>query len=213
MLSMILDHVIFAVTDLNLAAEELFESHGLASVPGGRHLAWGTANRIVPLGESYIELVAVDDPGVAITSSFGRWVSTAVTAGSLEPLGWAVRTDDLAAVCDRLRLAAVGGSRQNSDGQVLEWMLAGIEQAAVQPIRPFFIQWGTHTPLPGTTPVRHPRGESSLARVHLRGDAEQLMSWVGNSALPVSLVPGLAAVTGIDIISAGQTWTLGGKPI
>src|SRR5687767_15772991 len=42
--------------------------HGLASVDGGRHRDFGTANRIIPLGSTYLELVAVVDPGAAARS-------------------------------------------------------------------------------------------------------------------------------------------------
>ena len=54
-----LDHVLIAVADLAAAAREIEARHGLASIDGGRHPAWGTANRIVPLGDSYLELVAL----------------------------------------------------------------------------------------------------------------------------------------------------------
>ena len=58
-----LDHVLIACTDLEAAAREVEARIGLASVEGGRHRDWGTANRIVPLGSSYLELVAVVDAG------------------------------------------------------------------------------------------------------------------------------------------------------
>lgn len=209
---MLLDHVIFAVTDLHLAARELLEEHGLASLPGGRHPAWGTANRVVPMGGSYLELVEVVDPQVAAQSGFGRWVAAARTDdGGFRPLGWAVRTDDLASVCQRLGLSASGGSRQTDAGQVLDWTLAGVEQAAAEPCLPFFIQWGSETPLPGTTPVRHPAGESKISRVCVSGDSKRLAGWLADGALPVTTTSGPPAVVSIDVVSAGRVWTLGGK--
>ena len=60
-----LDHVLVAVADLAKAGQEFVERHGLASIEGGRHPAWGTANRIVPLGDSYLELIAVVDAAKA----------------------------------------------------------------------------------------------------------------------------------------------------
>jgi hypothetical protein len=71
-----LDHVLLAVTDLAAAGRELQARYGLASVKGGRHPDWGTANRIVPLGDSYLELIAVVDQAAAADSSFGRWVAS-----------------------------------------------------------------------------------------------------------------------------------------
>src|SRR3954453_3346382 len=63
-----LDHALIAVHDLVPAARELQARHGLASLEGGRHPGWGTANRIVPLGETYLELVAIVDEDEAARS-------------------------------------------------------------------------------------------------------------------------------------------------
>jgi Glyoxalase-like domain len=65
-----LDHVLIAVADLANAAREIEARHGLASVEGGRHPGWGTANRIVPLGETYLELIAVIAGAEAARSPF-----------------------------------------------------------------------------------------------------------------------------------------------
>ncbi len=46
-----LDHVVFAVPDLDEAAVRFRGEFGLDSTEGGRHERWGTANRIVPLGD------------------------------------------------------------------------------------------------------------------------------------------------------------------
>lgn len=208
-----LDHVIFAVADLDLAAQELLDGYGLASVPGGRHPGWGTANRIVPMGGSYLELVAVVDAHVAARSTFGRWVAAARTdGGGLRPLGWAVRTDDLATVCSRLGLSESGGSRQTDDGRLLDWRLAGIEQAADEPHLPFFIEWGPRTPLPGTARVRHPVGQSEISRLAVTGDVTRLTSWLADGAVPVTTGLGPPAVVSVDIVSAGGVWTLGWRP-
>ena len=77
-----IDHVVLACADLDVAAAHLLERHGLASVPGGRHPGWGTANRIVPLGGSYVELITVVDAEEALQSQFGK-VSKKVSAISV----------------------------------------------------------------------------------------------------------------------------------
>ena len=74
-----LDHVLIAVADLEAAGGEIEDSHGLASIEGGRHPSWGTANRIVPLGDSYLELIAVVDAAKAAESAFGRWVASGIS--------------------------------------------------------------------------------------------------------------------------------------
>src|SRR3954447_7745023 len=96
-----IDHVIYAVDDLDAAGEVLFEREGLASVPGGRHAGWGTANRIVPLGESYLELITVVDSSEAQESGFGLAVVRALAEGR-SLVGWVVATDDIDAVAGRL---------------------------------------------------------------------------------------------------------------
>ena len=60
-----LDHVVYAAGDLDEAALRFRESFGLDSLEGGRHDRGGTANRIVPLGRQYVELVTVVDPEAA----------------------------------------------------------------------------------------------------------------------------------------------------
>jgi 2-dehydropantoate 2-reductase len=111
-----LDHVLVAVSDLTAAAEEIEGRHGLPSIEGGRHRGWGTANRIVPLGDAYLELVAVVDETAAAKSTFGRWVLAAHPT-LLRPLGWAVRTRDLDEVARRLGLRPEHGSRDSRRGR------------------------------------------------------------------------------------------------
>src|SRR6266545_7294966 len=164
-----LDHVLIAVADLAAAAREIEARHGLASIEGGRHPGWGTANRIVQLGEAYLELVTVVDVTEAAQSPFGRWVAGAHPRLA-KLLGWAVRTNKLDDVARRLGLTLRAGSRATRDGQLLRWRLAGIEQAAAEPSLPFFIEWGHGTPLPGRAPAAHAAGAVQIAELQLNGD-------------------------------------------
>ena len=108
-----IDHVAYAVGDLDDAAVRFRDEFGLDSIEGGRHERWGTANRIVPLGDQYLELVAAVDPSTAAGSGFGRGVLEHAEGGG----GWftiAVVTDDLDAVASRLgwrSLPGRGGGR------------------------------------------------------------------------------------------------------
>jgi hypothetical protein len=201
-----LDHVIVAVSDLDAAARALESRHGLVSADGGRHPAWGTANRIVPLGETYLELVAVVDRDAAAESAFGRWV-----AGSPGgPLGWVVRTPTLDDVAARRGLDVTAGCRELAGGRVLRWRLAGIEQAAAEPCLPFFLQWADDAPLPGEAPVDHPAGEVSLARVELTGDAARVTEWLDEPTLPVIVGPGLPGVARLVVRTGGGEIVLDG---
>jgi Glyoxalase-like domain len=192
-----LDHVLIAVADLAAAGREIKTRHGLVSIEGGRHAGWGTANRIVPLGEAYIELVAVVDQAEAGESLFGSWVARA-SPDFTKPLGWVVRTSKLDELARRLGLVVVAGSRAARGGQVLRWRLAGIEQAAAEPSLPFFIEWEPGTPFPGQTPATHPATGIQLARLQLDGDADRLASWLGAAhQLPITVNSGTPAVTSI----------------
>jgi glyoxalase-like protein len=196
-----LDHVLIAVADLAAAARELEARHGLASIEGGRHPGWGTANRIVPLGESYLELVAVVDEAEAAESVFGSWVAHASHARA-KPLGWAVRTNELDEVASRLGLVVAAGSRATRGGQVLRWRLAGLEHAAAEPSLPFFIEWEAGTPFPGQTPLDHRAVGVQVAKLQLDGDADRLAAWLGDHRLPLTVQPGTPALTSIILTAA-----------
>jgi hypothetical protein len=191
-----LDHVLIAVSDLADGARILEERYGLASVEGGRHPEWGTANRIVPIGDAYLEMIAVVDRERALANAFGRWVA-AVPHGALQLLGWAVRTTSIDVIAQRLDLAVRSGSRTRPDGRVIEWRLAGVERAESEPALPFFIEWGRDTPHPSTAMVSHPAGTVAISALELDGDATQLSTWLGDHSLPVVIGPGPSAVTGV----------------
>jgi hypothetical protein len=196
-----IDHVLLPVGDLDRAAAEIETRYGLASVEGGRHPAWGTANRIVPLGDSYVELIAVVDHEVAAGTAFGRWVDSAVPG---RPLGWAVRTDDIEAVGRRLDLTVVPGSRDAPGGVRITWRSAGLEAATHEPGLPFFIQWGEGVPLPGAAPVRHPGGPASLKHVAITADPTRLAGWLEGHDLAVTVAPGESGVSAAILTRGGQ---------
>ena len=178
-----LDHVLIAVADLDAAARQVEARFGLASVEGGRHQGLGTANRIVPLGETYLELVAVVDDAEAEASGFGSWV----TGGDLPRLlGWCVRTDDLDEVADRLGLTIADGSRARPDGTVLNWRMAGLELSAEEPSLPFFIEWGADTPYPGEALAQ----SATIDELRLQGDPRRVARWVGDADVPISVREG-----------------------
>lgn len=193
MSGLVVDHVLIAVPDLD-AAEAAAGRLGLPVGPGGRHPGWGTANRIVPLGGAYVELVAVVDAAEAASSPFGRWVA----ASPPGPMGWAVRADDLERIARRLGLDLVPGTRAAPDGRPLRWRTAGVERVMAEPFLPFFIAWEAGTPFPGA-------GASGveIELVELRGDAARLAEWVGEAALPAAIRPGPAAVERVVLRGPG----------
>jgi Glyoxalase-like domain len=202
-----LDHVLLAVADLAAAAEGIEARHGLVSIEGGRHPGWGTANRIVPLGEAYLELVAVVDEAEAAQSAFGRWVAAAHPSLP-RLLGWAVRTHELDDFARRLDLTVAAGSRASGSGQLVRWRLAGIEQATAEPSLPFFIEWGHGTQPPGRAPATHRAGVVQIATLRLDGDADRLAAWLGAHRLPITMRPGTPAVASIVLTGAAGEFVL-----
>lgn len=203
-----LDHVLVAVTDLAAAGRDIESRHGLMSIEGGTHPAWGTANRIVPLGESYLELVAVVDPDKAAGSAFGRWVASGASA-IFRPLGWAVRTSSLDEIARRLNLDVDAGSRAQPGGELLQWRSAGTDDAAAEPSLPFFIEWAAGTRLPGRAAISHRAGQARIARVILYANSGRLGDWLGPHALPIATHSGTPAVVAVHIASDAGEIVLG----
>ena len=192
-MSLRIDHVLYALSDLEAGAARLEEELGLESIPGGAHSGWGTANRIVQLGPDYLELIGVADAATAAESEFGRMV---LDAGE-GLMGWAVATDDLDAVADRLGLEIERGARKRPDGVRLAWRLAGVPEAlASGGFLPFFIQWEGPSEL-------HPGGDSSappgIAYVELAGDEARLREWLGGADLPVRVRAGSGGIVAAGI--------------
>lgn len=198
-MSLKIDHVIVAVRDLDEASAGLFDRFGLASVPGGRHEGHGTANRIVPLGDDYIELMAVVDDDEAKGSPMGRWITAATSDGD-HLLAVCLRTDDIEAVAAVRELAALPMTRLRPDGMLLSWRLTGLDVAIAEPPLPFFIQWDIDpADMPGTAFAPHTSAPSGITRVVLSGDPARIGAWIGDDSVPVEVVPGEPAVTKVAI--------------
>lgn len=193
-----IDHVVYAVRDLDAAARRWAEDFGLSAVPGGVHPRWGTANRIVPLGDAYLEILAVVDPDAG--SALARTLSD-LTADGDRWFSVCVADDDLETTAARLGLEVVPGARTRPDGTVVRWRGAAIDDAARAPWLPFFIAWDVPPELyPGRAESPpHASGATGIAGVDVGGDAEVLGAWLGHegSRLPIEVVaaePGVRAV-------------------
>src|SRR3954452_18761264 len=129
-----IDHVIYATADLDAAAGRIERDLALTVAGGGRHEGLGTHNRIVPLGEGYLELLAVADPEEAARSDLGRAVTGRIAAAGDGLMGWAGAVEDVAPVAARLGTAVSTISRP-----VLFSHLTGVAEAMAEPCLPFFI--------------------------------------------------------------------------
>jgi hypothetical protein len=196
------DHVIYAVDDLDVAAERFRDEFGLASIVGGRHPGWGTANRIVPLGREYLELVAVVDRAEATGSEFGRAVIQAVASGP-RLLGWAVATADLRGIASHLNLDVASGSRTRPDGSTLRWQLAGVGDALAAGALPFFIEWDVPAELhPGAAVAEHRTTPRGIGWIEIVATEESLRAWLGDNDLPLRITDGPPSLSAIAITTA-----------
>lgn len=174
-----IDHVVICVDNLTAAADLLRTRHGLASTLGGRHSGHGTANSIVPLGSTYLELVAVVDSDEASRSPFGRWVGE-MAAPEMAPHAVCLRTDDLDLVSSKLGLEVICMSRRRPDGVELRWRLAGLSQTVTDGL-PFFIEWDiSDEDHPGRADLPQ-AAEATFIELRLTGDVGQLADWVGGA--------------------------------
>ena len=215
----LLDHVLVAVADLAEGARRFEDRYGLRALEGGRHPGIGTANMIVPLGSSYLELIAVVDPDEAArTPTRGRITQTLADGRTFAT--WAVRTDDLDALRGHLHEAGMQlpestpGARRRPDGVVLRWRTQFLGPAGESSVLPFVIEWsvalGMH---PAETPVQHPSGARGIRMVRLEdpdptGASRRIQSLLGDDirfAVEESASCGVLAVevetpTGITVI-------------
>ncbi len=196
-MDLMIDHLIVCVDDLDEGARDFRDRLGLGSVEGGCHPGHGTANRIVPLGDSYIELLAVVDPSEADTSAFGSWAR-----GQARPEGVVdavcIRTDDLGSVCARLGLVSAAMSRLRPDGTELRWSLAGVDRA-IEETLPFFIEW--HVPedqMPGRADVAHAREVTGVEEIVLSGNPARLMEWTRN-APSIRTIAGPSSIVSVSL--------------
>jgi len=194
-----IDHVLIAVGNLDEAAERFADEYGLTSIDGGRHPGWGTANRLVPLGREYLELVGVVDPDEALQHPFGRWMLERVQDGD-HLLRCCLRPSNLEELAERIGQDPVPGSRETPDGDALHWRLVGLE-AAISENLPFFIEWNSDSVHPATTEVEHPSGAMGIAWVEIGGQPARLKEWLGEHVAAVRMVGGTPGVKAVGVIA------------
>lgn len=162
------DHVVYGVHDLE-------GDFPLPSEAGGSHPGLGTSNRIVGLGDAYIELLAGPVVDELLGDGPDRW------------LGWMVRTHDVEAEAARLGLDVIAMSRARPDGVELRWRLAGWGLGGPLPV---FIQWDTPWA---------PGGEARLEWIEVAVSPTSLANWVAGADLPVRFTEGDPGVHAVAI--------------
>lgn len=139
-----LDHIIYAVPDLERGIDEVRTLTGVEPMRGGSHPGRGTRNALLALGsDTYVEILAPDpaQPPEALARAASRIPATArITT-------WAAKCDDLE---DVVRTAGMSGldlgriedmSRTLPSGDELTWRLTR-ETVQGDGLVPFLIDWG-----------------------------------------------------------------------
>ena len=148
-----LDHLLWAVPDLD-AGNALFERiTGIAPVVGGAHPGFGTRNSLSSLsGTEYLEVIA-PDPAQELTGTRGALIALMTQP---QMLTFALRTSDLDAVAHCARdagLATEGPidmSRAMPKRGFLKWQVLRLVDDRWPGRLPFFIDW-KDTPHPSRT--------------------------------------------------------------
>jgi catechol 2,3-dioxygenase-like lactoylglutathione lyase family enzyme len=141
-----IDHVTIGAADLEAGAD-FVRSRLDAEIPnGGKHPHMSTHNKVARVGDGvFLEIIAIDSGASAPTRP--RWfglddpAQKARLAEGPAPIGWVVRTDDMAAVQIRSPVD-LGPALSLSRGN-LTWKLT-IPDSGMQPFSgliPAFIEW------------------------------------------------------------------------
>lgn len=159
-----IDHLVYAVPDLDDGAAEIAELTGAAAVAGGSHPGAGTRNALLSFDDhTYFEIISID-PDQAEPSRprpFGVDPSKPPRLASfaIHPTGDET-IEDVAERIASLGLPVgpvVAMSRQRPDGVELHWRLTlnrEIDPSPEAGVVPFVIDWGvTRTPAASAPPM------------------------------------------------------------
>jgi hypothetical protein len=147
-----MDHVIFAVPDLEDGVAEMEARFGVRAEGGGQHVGQGTHNTLLALGPTtYLEIIAPDPAQPEPPGPRPYGVDRLVLSGLV---GWAVACDDIDLAVEQARAAGfdpgdvIDSHRRTADGTTLTWRLTS--NARTAGVIPFLISWGA-TPHPAAS--------------------------------------------------------------
>ncbi len=140
-----IDHIVYAVQDLDTAMVWFEQQIGIRPTFGGYHTTQGTKNALIDLGdECYLEILALDSNNIKIKSP--RWMGIDhINAPQLTR--WSLKSADLKSDSEILKTYRAemgniqGGQRKMSDGELLIWQLLMPLPAPKVELIPFMINW------------------------------------------------------------------------
>ncbi len=135
-----IDHIIIGVQNLEKAALQFSQKLGLAVSGGGLHPTGGTANRIIVIGDTYLELMAIYNPEEAQQSLLDRlanhegYLNFVLASNDIE-------ADSTAIIKRGIQiLGPTPGSLRALDGRTRGWSRTNIERPDLAQRYPFIIQ-------------------------------------------------------------------------
>jgi catechol 2,3-dioxygenase-like lactoylglutathione lyase family enzyme len=192
------DHLMHWVPDLD-AAMQAYQGLGFSIQPGGEHPGVGTRNAAWRIDARYVELITVQDQGVAQAGFGPTWPAIQATLGAGGGgLAFAVLVSDVAATVAELRSRGVGvtdaqaGSLRQPDGATVTWALAFLADGP--PWAPFWINYGVPAP---------------AWRARFRGPGFPIDPWsldhlVVEAPDPAGSARWLAGVLGLPVVGVGR---------
>lgn len=166
----VVDHLVYAVSDLDEGRRWFEDRTGVTPAPGGSHPGLGTHNALASFGSSYLELIAPDPQQAAPAGPRPFALDDLVLPGLA---AFAVRPEPGESIDDLVVLASAAGhdpgaplsmSRRSPDGTELSWRLT-LPRPDAGGVVPFLIDWGDTANPSSTAPaglalieltVRHP---------------------------------------------------------
>ncbi|HEX8918450.1 MAG TPA: VOC family protein [Chloroflexota bacterium] len=152
-----IDHLVYATTDLDASVRDIGEQLGVTPEPGGQHVGHGTRNYLLGLGgSSYLELIGPDpeQPDFAGIRTMG--LDTLLRP---QLSAWAVRVTDIETAVETARAQGYDPgpvrsmSRRQPNDQLLSWRLTDIPGDTAPILLPFLIDWGDSPHPSQTAPV------------------------------------------------------------
>ena len=184
------DHLVYAVHDMEHALNDFERRLGVRATPGGQHPGRCTCNSLLALGPmSYLEIVA-PDPGQPKPRA-ARWFRVD-DIQSPRLVAWAVKGVSLSTLIANaahhgVPLGPLGsGSRVRPDGVALSWQFTDPTTVVADGLVPFFIDWGT-SPHPSETVAQ------GVTLVDLRGEHpafEYVRSQLSAVGIDLPVAPG-----------------------
>jgi len=189
---LLVDHITWAVPDLNEGGRLFEDMSGIQPTRGGEHPGpdWGTANMLVAIGKTiYLEIIGPNPDITPPADSMGAELSR-LDKPSIAY--FAISFTDLEALTEAAERAGLevrgpgSGSRKTPNGETLRWRALGLTGHNFEDFVPYFIDWGD-TKHPATTSAKGVKLISFTIYHPRHAELAELYATIG---IPITVKPG-----------------------